>query len=84
MVAAEDKDQARLMFKQAEKVISMNPWISGYVNIQVNKMFNEATGSIINTMARDSGSSWGITPDYVICDEWTHWTKEEMWESISS
>lgn len=84
VVAAEDKDQARLMFKQAEKVISMNPWIGGYVNIQVNKMFNEATGSIINTMARDSGSSWGITPDYVICDEWTHWTKEEMWESISS
>lgn len=86
IVVAEDKDQASLVVVQARKIVALNPWIANYVEISDsnNRIINKSTGAFIKTLSRDKNSSWGLTCDFLMCDEWTHWSQEEFWESIFS
>lgn len=45
---------------------------------------SSTTGTGVEVMAADAASSWGILPDFVICDEVCHWTNREFWQSLYS
>ena len=86
IVVADDKEQAALLIGQAAKICEYNPWLFAYVDISDthNKIINRANRASIKSMSRDRNSSFGITPDFIICDEWTHWGNEQFWISIFS
>jgi hypothetical protein len=44
-----------------------------------HRIENHHTGSRLTIISSDVNSSWGILPDFVICDELCHWPKPDMW-----
>ena len=84
VVAAEDRDQASLIKEQATKIIHNNPWLDKFVKVQRGRMLNPKTGSALNCVPRDKWGSFGITPDVVMVDEFTHVSDEGFWGSMLS
>ncbi len=84
VAAAADKDQAKLLANQAAQVLSHNPWLSEQIEVNRYEIKNKRTGSRLDILASDAGSSYGLTPDFVIIDELTHWKKRDMWDSLIS
>ena len=84
IVAAADKDQAGLLRKAALLLLRMNPWLGKLIKVQADRIINEESGSELLIISNDVASSWGHTPDAVICDELTTWRNEELWHSLFS
>ena len=85
--AAADRDQARLMRDAIKRLLFYNPWLTKFVEVQSNSVVNTHTGARLEIIASDVPSSYGITPDFIICDETTHWSQtqgQEMWNSLVS
>lgn len=81
---AEDRDQAKLLRDAMNRIAVENPWLYDTLDYQKKSVVNKKTGASLEIMSSDQASSWGITPDFTICDEFTHWTKKGYWESIFS
>ncbi len=88
--AAADKDQARLLRDAIALLIRTNPWLSEVLEVQNYTIKNIATGhpgagSFLEILSSDVGSSYGLLPDFIICDELTHWQGEgDLWHSLIS
>lgn len=83
-VCAEDVEQGKLTLDQAQKIVNHNPWLKKLVAIKRNEIASSGTGATVRFMTSDYASSLGISPDVMVCDELTHWTKEKMWSSVCS
>lgn len=81
---AEDRDQALLLRKQMEDVARANPWLPHMLEYQVADVRNPRTGAALKFLSNDPKSLWGITPDFVVCDEFTHWSDDALWNSSFS
>ena len=83
-MAAADRDQAKLLVNAIDTLSRLNPWLGFKVHNYL--VTNPATGSFIEVIASDAGSSYGYTPDFIVCDELTHWPVrgQDMWDSLFS
>lgn len=85
-VVANDEAQAALLTAAIAGLAAANP--ADFEPLEVNRISvkNHATGAELRLMGRDVGGSFGITPDFLMLDELTHWPKEsaELWVSLSS
>ncbi|MCE9604435.1 MAG: phage terminase family protein [Planctomycetia bacterium] len=84
VAAAADKDQARLLRDAIEKLISLNPWLSQFLEVQAYKVVNKRSGSTLEILSADAASSYGLTPDFIVLDEITHWINEALFVSLFS
>lgn len=84
IAAAADLDQARLLRDAISKLIYLNPWLQSIIEVQNTRILNVHTESCLEFISSDVGSSYGLTPDFVICDEATHWRKRDLWDSLIS
>jgi hypothetical protein len=84
IVGAEDKDQAKLILDAMNKLKQLNPWLEAMLQYGTNSVVNRDTMAQVEFISSDVKSSWGYTPDFVICDELTHWSQDEMWASLFS
>lgn len=88
--AAADRDQARLIRNAIRKLVQLNPMLGKLIDVQINQVVNICDGhpgkeSTLYIISNDAGSSYGITPDFIICDELTHWgANGDMWDSLFS
>jgi phage terminase large subunit-like protein len=82
--AAADKDQARLLRDAIEKLVRLNPWLAKILEVTAYFVSNVHTGSSLEILSADAPSSYGLTPDFVIVDELTHWPKDDLWISLFS
>jgi len=82
--AADDRDQAKLIRDAIKAMVMMNPWLSERVEVQNYRVVNKATGSVLEIISNDAGSSYGFTPHFIIVDELTHWKKQDLWVSLFS
>lgn len=81
---AEDKDQAKLLRDAIKSLVDANRWLEETLDYKRSEVASKSNGSVLKIMSRDTASSWGITPNFVVCDEFTHWANREYWESIVS
>lgn len=81
---AEDKAQAGLIRQQMIQILQYNNWIEDILDIKKVEVENKHTRSIMKIESSDEMSSFGWTPDFMICDEFSHWTKEGFWASVAS
>jgi len=92
---AADRDQAALLKDAIHTLVRLNPWIASIIEVQNNQVVNIAKnhpgeGSYLKISTSDVGSSYGILPDFIVCDELTHWSDtaggsgESLWHSIIS
>lgn len=82
--AASDRDQARLGRDAIDTICRLNPWIGASITINKNEITNIRTGSHLEIIANDVEGSYGYLPDFVVCDELTHWKRKGMWDSLFS
>ncbi len=83
-VVAEDKEQAMFMRDQALEIVSFNPWMRDYVDVQKKDLVGKQTGSVLSPLSSDTMSSFGLTTHVMFADEWSHWSQESMWHSVYS
>lgn len=84
VVAAADRDQARLVRDAVDTLLRLNPWLGELLDVQNYRIVNKQTGSECIILASDVASSYGLTSDIIIADELTHWPKRELWDSLIS
>ena len=86
-VAAADRDQARLIRDAIDGFCRNNPWLGQFLKINNYEVSNPHTGSKIEILASDASTNFGLTPNFIIADELTHWLKavtQENWEALFS
>lgn len=84
IVAAGDLDQARLLRDAVDKLVKLNPWVGLLIGVRNYRIVNRYTGSVCDIVASDAATNYGLTPDFLVCDELTHWHKAEMWDAMFS
>lgn len=84
IVAAADREQARVIRNHIDKLLRLNPWLSDFIEIQNYRILNPATGSVVDIMSSDAQGAYGRTPDIVVIDELTHWKSRDLWDSLFS
>lgn len=85
--AAADRDQARLLRNAVDKMTFSNAWLREFLDVQSYRIRNPHTGSTLEIMSSDAGSSYGQTVDFICVDELTHWPTgggELFWDAIFS
>lgn len=84
IVAAADVDQGRLLKSAVERIASQNLDLCPDLKFRQQGITNSQTQSQLNVISSDVNSSWGLLPDYIICDELCHWEKPDLWYSLLS
>jgi len=84
IAAAGDQDQARLLRDAIGKLVYVNPWLGKFIEVYNYRVTNPQTGSALDVITSDAPSSYGLTPDFIIADEVTHWRKRDLWDSLLS
>ncbi|MEZ6119025.1 MAG: terminase large subunit [Pirellulaceae bacterium] len=87
---AADRDQAALLRDAVDRIVRLNPWLAELICVDKDKVTNIAKDhpgrdSMLRIETSDVASSYGILPDFVIADEFTHWQGDgSLWNSIIS
>ena len=84
VAAAADRDQAALILQAVQKLIQVNVALCPDLVVRKDYVENRRTGSRLQLISSDVQSSWGILPDFVVCDELCHWEKADLWYSLLS
>lgn len=91
VAAAADADQAKLLRDAIEQLVSLNPWLSQFLEVQTRKVISNRTGSVLEIISSDANSSYGLLVDFIIADELTVWpasgekaSGERLWNSLLS
>lgn len=84
VAAAGDQDQARLLRDAIGRLLYINPWLASILEVQAYRVINARTESSLEILSSDAPTSYGLTPDFIICDEVVHWKKRDLWDSLIS
>lgn len=84
IAAAADKDQAKLILKAIDRLLHLNEWLTELVSLHTHSLRSIDSGSVLNVISCDAMSSYGELPDFIVCDEFTHWPRQELWHSLLS
>lgn len=84
LAAAADREQANLIHRAMERIAQQNAHYLDDLRFLQNLVRNSSTGSRLDVISSDVRSSWGVLPDFVICDELCHWEKPDLWYSLLS
>jgi hypothetical protein len=84
LAAAADREQAGLIHSAIRRFVEFNPSLCGGLEFRQHAVVHPATGSLLEIISSDVQSSWGVLPDFVICDELCHWERPELWYSLYS
>lgn len=84
VAAAADREQAALLLAAVRKLVSFNSALCRELIFAAGSIRNRQTGSQLDLISSDVASSYGILPDFVICDELSHWPEPDLWYSLLS
>ena len=84
VAAAADRDQAGLIHTAMQKLVEQNAGLCRDLVFRQHAVINSRTSSRLTILSSDAQSSWGLLPDFVICDELSHWEKPDLWYSLIS
>lgn len=84
LAAAADLEQARLLSDAVQRLVHWNPLWCAKLVFRQHAIRNPKNHCELRFLASDVASSWGVLPDFIICDELCHWEHAAMWESLFS
>lgn len=82
--AAADRDQGELILQAVARLIAANPGLTGMLRVRAGAVEARRRNARLEVISSDVASSFGLTPDFVICDELSHWPDERLWHSLLS
>lgn len=84
---AADRDQARLLIDSVRGYAERTPELRGRLQIDAWKV-TAGPDVVLEALAADAASSWGLRPWFVVVDEIAQWEStggpRTLWESVSS
>lgn len=84
LAAAADQAQASFLQDSLFRLASSNKELLAPLKFVKYCVQNIATGSRLDVISSDVQGSYGALPDFVVCDELSHWPRPEMWYSLVS
>lgn len=66
---AGSRDQARLVFDEASRMVRLDPWLSRHLHPYRYEIVHKPSGSRYRVIAADAGHAEGVNPHLVIFDE---------------
>lgn len=83
---AADKEQARLLRESVKNLTLANAWLAEYLVCERDRVRNPHTLSELTILSSDAGSAYGQTPNFIVCDELTHWGAggQDCWNAVFS
>jgi len=91
IAAAADQEQAGLLRSAIAGLVATHPFLRDKVTVSKNRIvsFRMRHGvkeefSELQVISADAASSYGLTPDFICCDEVSHWRNSDLWESLFS
>ena len=76
------RDQARIVFGEAKRMVEMNPALKAVVKIYRSELVVPSTGSVYRVLAAESYTAEGLNPSFVIADE-VHVLPQELWDTMT-
>jgi phage terminase large subunit-like protein len=80
---AATRDQARIVFGTAKRMVELDPELSGVAKIYRDAIEVPATGSVYRVLSREAGASEGLSPTRVIFDEVHVQPDSELWDVMA-
>lgn len=84
LAVAADRDQSALIRQAIARIARLNPSLCAPLVLRNHAVINPANHSRLEIISSDVKSSYGLLPDFVICDELCHWSDAELWYSLLS
>lgn len=81
--AAADKEQARIVFKTAQRMVKMDPELSEILKVWRDVIEYEATGSIYRVLSAEAFTKEGLNPSLVLFDEVHAQPNRELWDVMA-
>lgn len=82
--AATKRDQARIVHKEAIRMVGKNTGLKKYIKIYKDNLNFEARASKYEPLGADSDSTDGLNVHGVIADELHAWKSREMWDVLET
>ena len=80
---AADRDQARIVFGSAKRMVEMNPELSGMLTVYRDAIELVATGSVYRVLSSEAFTKEGLSPTLVIYDELHSAPNDDLWNVMS-
>jgi phage terminase large subunit-like protein len=82
--AATKRDQARIVHKEAIRMVRKNAGLRKYIKVYKDNLNLEATASKYEPLGADSDSTDGLNVHGVVADELHAWKSREMWDVLET
>lgn len=82
--AATKRDQARIVHKEAIRMVRKNKGLKKYIKIYKDNLNLEQTDSKYEPLGSDSDSTDGLNVHAAVCDELHAWKSREMWDVLET
>lgn len=79
---AGDREQARLVFGTAKRIIELDPELQKLITVYRDAMEVPGTGSVYRVRSAEAGLSEGLSPTFVVFDEVHVQPCRELWDAM--
>jgi phage terminase large subunit-like protein len=80
---AADKDQARIVFGTAKKMVELEPQFNGFFKIYRDAIEMPSTGSVYRVLSSEAFTKEGLNPHLTVADEVHAQPNRELWDTLS-
>lgn len=84
VVAAGDEEQAGFLRKAIKRLVDANKPLRSVLDVQTKRVVCERTRSVLQVVTSDALTAFGEVPDFIVCDEFTHWRARALWDAMFS
>jgi phage terminase large subunit-like protein len=85
-VLAADRDQGRLLLNAMRGLVTRTAHLRGTLEFSANRVVEPGGDIVLEILASNLSSSWGLIPDFVVLDELAQWPEarqsQELYESV--
>ena len=84
--AANDRDQASIVFKYAAQIVRADPELMSYIRIvdSTKTMVCFGNGSVYRAVSAEAGTKYGLNPTVVIYDELAQSRNRELYDALDT
>lgn len=80
---ATKKEQAKIIFTEAERMVKKSPALSKYIRCKVNQLCFDATNSVAKPLSADSNTEDGLNVFLAECDEIHAWQTTDLYNIVN-
>lgn len=84
VIAAGDRDQARIIFRMASEMVARSPHLSRLLKVRAREIIHPGRNGRLTVVSRDAGLAHGMNPSTAIVDEYHVHPTEDLYVALRS